>query len=753
MKPDGPIVHLRREVADQLRERSDAMSFRALGGLVDIVVFEELGDDPDELHRLSRRPLIVIECIEGNRSLRQVFDEVRELTRRLRDQRVEAERQEISVSLVVCLLDPPAKDEPGEISQEDLKLLKEFAEREGPLADDLDGNVRLLYVMTPRLHDAGSADLGLVDARDAWPLAVDRLVASLVARPDRLAGRSIGLPLRAWWMCELLTPWEAASWGRVRQQLLERIWPAGDGQAAKALELPALREDSIDNEDNAPRAAIPRFAFAGSIFGTPGFADSVRQAYASRRVENHLHSRVMGVSHLAPLAEATAERIRQRWRLVREEPGNLDDLKRAWRRIEEASQLDEMLATIEDLRGHHRRVDIFQRRVADLEEAGEELDLARRRWLVWWWRLVVAGVIAMLAGYVVYGLIRPLELLDDDASGLPSVVRSPVFVATLASSILGAVAGAMVPFLLEWHRGRRARTILDSGADARRPEYSGVGATPVQSAITAVGDSLQSMMRNAATLRRTFREIATASMLRWGAQRLTRVKERAVADVLEEAPTAGASRDRERYARAVRFRCSDDAAESALSRDDAEVVRPEAENAAHIALSDRWKTEAPRLDPIPGGLWPAHPTHRVLQSALLKARRDGERVILQRGLRTMEESVTTLDIVAESYRRSGRAALQGGSLLSHPLLSVRYNVRGQESGAALEDALLVPYGASSVEAVFKKLGRLRGDSLPLPSDSPPAEVLATWIREVPLEVVPEGDHLEFIVGTGGDDGA
>jgi hypothetical protein len=491
MNPDGPIVHLRRELADRLRERSDAMSFRGLGGLVDVTTVEDLGDDPDEWHRLSRRPVIVIECIEGDRSLRQVFDEVRTLARRLRDQRVEAERQEVSLSLVVCLLDPPAEGEPGEIAQEDLKLLKEFAEREGPLADGLDENVRLLYVMTPRLHDAGSQDLGLVDARDAWPLAVDRLVASLVARPDRLVGPSIGLPLRAWWMCELLTPWEAASWGRVRQQFLERIWPTRDGQAVQELGLPALREDPIDDDD-APRAAVPRFAFAGSIFGTAGFADSVRQAYTSRRVENHLRSRVKGVSRLTPLTEATAERVRQRWRLVREDPGNLDDLKRAWRRIEEASQLDEMLATIDQLRGHHRRVDLFQRRVADLEEAGEELDLARRRWLVWWWRLVVAGVIAMLAGYVVYGLVRPLELLDGEASGLPSAVRSPVFVATLASSILGALAGAMVPFLLEWHRGRRARTILDSGADARRPEYSGVGATPVQSAIMRVGDSLQS---------------------------------------------------------------------------------------------------------------------------------------------------------------------------------------------------------------------------------------------------------------------
>lgn len=752
MNPDGPIVHLRRELADRLRERSDAMSFRGLGGLVDVTTVEDLGDDPDEWHRLSRRPVIVIECIEGDRSLRQVFDEVRTLARRLRDQRVEAERQEVSLSLVVCLLDPPAEGEPGEIAQEDLKLLKEFAEREGPLADGLDENVRLLYVMTPRLHDAGSRDLGLVDARDAWPLAVDRLVASLVARPDRLVGPSIGLPLRAWWMCELLTPWEAASWGRVRQQFLERIWPTRDGQAVQELGLPALREDPIDDDD-APRAAVPRFAFAGSIFGTAGFADSVRQAYTSRRVENHLRSRVKGVSRLTPLTEATAERVRQRWRLVREDPGNLDDLKRAWRRIEEASQLDEMLATIDQLRGHHRRVDLFQRRVADLEEAGEELDLARRRWLVWWWRLVVAGVIAMLAGYVVYGLVRPLELLDGEASGLPSAVRSPVFVATLASSILGALAGAMVPFLLEWHRGRRARTILDSGADARRPEYSGVGATPVQSAIMRVGDSLQAMMRNASTLRRTCREIATASMLRWGAQRLTRVKERSVADVLEERPTTDASHGRERYARAVRFHCSDDAAESALSRDDAEAVRLEAENAAHAALRERWKTEAPRLDPIPGGLWPAHPTHRILRSALLSARRDGERVILQKGLRTMEESATTLAMVAESYRRSGRAVLEGGSLLRYPLLSVRYNVRGRESGDAREDVLLVPRGVSFVESVVERLGRPRGDSLPFPSDPSPTEVLATWIKEVPLEVVPEGDHLEFIVGTGGDDGA
>lgn len=119
----------------------------------------------------------------------------------------------------------------------------------------------------------------------------------------------------------------------------------------------------------------------------------------------------------------------------------------------------------------------------------------------------------------------------------------------------------------------------------------------------------------------------------------------------------------------------------------------------------------------------------------------------------MEESATTLEMVAESYRRSGRAVLEGGSLLRYPLLSVRYNVRGRESGDAREDVLLVPRGVSFVESVVERLGRPRGDSLPFPSDPSPTEVLATWIKEVPLEVVPEGDHLEFIVGTGGDDGA
>lgn len=756
MTTRAPIVLLRRAVEHRLRRRDDAWSFGRAGGGVDTAIWEDLGSDPDTWHRLSRRPMIVVDCLEGDRSFSSLIEDVRSLAIRLRDHRVESERVKVSLSVVVCFLDRPASEEPGEIAQADLRLFDEFLSHRGRLCEGVDHAVKRLHVMTPRLHDAAGGEIGLIDAADAWPLAVDRLIAALCVRGDELLEPD-PFPLRAWRVCELLTPWEAPSWARVRQQFLKRIWPSfseGD-PAATPLSLSSLGEQPTRTApEPAPRAKIPYFASAGSIFGQGGFASEVEAAYEDRRVGKYLRQRVEPRSRLAPLAEAAVGETRARWMLVRESPGNLDGLRNVRRRVEEADALAEMLETIHQLRSHHRRVDGFQRRVADLEEAGQELDLARRHWLVWWWRLAVAIVVAMLGGYVVAGVIRPLTLVVERAEdGLPAILQSPIFTMTTAAAVAGAVAGALIPYLLERHRGERARAMLDSGADSGRGEYSDLGATPTQQALEMVGDSLDGLMENAARLRRASREIATASLLRWGAERLGRVKERAVAEVIEPSPSVQRAEPRDRYARTVRLRCSPEAAESALDGTEAERIRPEAEQKAQAVLLKRWKVEGPRLDPLPAGLWPAHPAFQVLQGALMDARREGERVIVLAGLEQMEQSPTTLDEVVESFKSGGQAMLGGDSLLTYPLLSVRYNVRGRESGGAAVRTLIDSVGTSAPRVLAEQLGLQPGNPQPGSPLLPPMEALASWVEEVALDVVPEGDHLEFIAGSGREDGA
>lgn len=453
-QPGNLVVLCTRSVHDSLRANPAALAVGSLddAGGVEFLLDETLdrADDFRAAEMLSRiQPKIAcrVEVLGDDRSLEDVERWVDTFRVRIQNGLAETRSNEFRLVLVICWLDPA--------SQEDLSRLEAFSRNEGGLVVKVRDSrlVRRIYALDGRLNDAPGVGSGLFSARDCWAVAVDRLLMRLRVSSVEAAISRSEAPLKAWRFAEIAAPWTIPACDAIRREVWRRHWLAMVEDWPPPISL--LQSAAEPPPIEAAPPSLPRFSHAE----VAAFRQEVeRSLTGSSRVQSLLESSAEGVGAMSPLEMASRRVSARTWTDVRARRERLELLKNA-KAVPRGGRESLARNQIKWISEYLDQSDRFERASADLEEAADELDLARQTWVNWMLRIAGGMTIALVIVYAVYGLVRPVS-----GSALLALGSTTFIVAAIATAA-GAVAGAMLPWWLELAQGNAARAALTEEVD------------------------------------------------------------------------------------------------------------------------------------------------------------------------------------------------------------------------------------------------------------------------------------------------
>lgn len=447
------VVLCTRSVHEALRAVPAALTVDRLGGTggIEFVFDEEVAEADDfrateMLSRLQPKIACRVEVIGDGRSLEDVERWIDSFRARIQHGLAETRSNEFRLVLVLCWLEPA--------SQEDLGRLKAFTRDQGGLAVTIRDTrlVRRIYALDGRLNDAPGIGSGLFSARDCWPAAVDRLLVRL--RMSTFSSRLSGTDrqLQAWRFAEIAAPWTVPACEAIRREVWRRHWLAKVEEWPPPIYLGATPDPPPLER---PTVELPRFTDAART----SFRERVETTLTgSSRLQSQLESATEGVGAMWPLESASRRASARIWIDVRRRRERLELLANA-KPSPRGGRNELARGQIEWIGRYLGESDRFERTSADLEEAADELDLARQTWVGWPLRAAGAIAIALVIAYAVYGLVRPVS-----GSALLALGSTTFIVAAIATAA-GAVAGAMIPWWIERLCGNRAQRELQAHAD------------------------------------------------------------------------------------------------------------------------------------------------------------------------------------------------------------------------------------------------------------------------------------------------
>lgn len=684
-----------RGVRDALRDNPAATAVDRLGeqGAIEFLLDEDLAEadefrSAEMLSLLQPRVACRVEVLGDGRTLEDVERWIDAFRVRIQQGLSETRSNEFRLVLVLCWLDLA--------SQDDLSRVEAFGRGDGGLAVKVRDSrlVRRIYALDGRLNDAPGVGSGLFSARDCWTVAVDRLLMRLrmPALEESLARSEA--PIRAWRFAEIAAPWTTPACEAIRREVWRRH------RSARVEDWPPpirLLGDRTDPPPIQPMAVeLPRFADPG-----PSYRPTIENSLTgSSRIQSQLESAVDGVGAMWPL-EAEGRRVSASiWSDVRARRERLELLKNA--KAESRGGRDELARhQIEWIGRYLQQSDEFERSSADLEEAADELDLARQTWVAWPLRIAGAIAISLVVAYAVYGLVRPVS------GSAMLALGSTTFIVAAISAAAGAVSGALLPWWFERRSGNVARAELQQHSDA------GTG----------------SLHELAAALRRGVTEASRLRLATWEESLAARIRRlgRRGADLCLRASNAAAPNPIETDHRTSSFLAASRIAipEEAFDGVHAEDFIDAGESRLGEHLQIAWDRMLGEEDRRHEGLFTT-PFVARLSRSLHEARHEAERSVARALFANRFDGVDFTHRIGETLRR--RLKWMGES--RRPLLSVRLGVT--DAGVDHHERIAAETSAFLLDS--DSLRKVLRYSWPDESVDP-LTTAASWPMDSPVETV------------------